>query len=95
MFTADGDTRPQYKRLLEMFARMPQEEIERCKKAADLSFLTQGITFTVYGDEQGTERIIPYRSAAAHHHARRSGTQIERGPDPAHHRAEYVPARHL
>ena len=39
---------------------MPQEEIERCKKAADLSFLTQGITFTVYGEEQGTERVFPY-----------------------------------
>ncbi|MDQ1693465.1 MAG: hypothetical protein QOH85_1000, partial [Acidobacteriaceae bacterium] len=60
MFTAEGETRPQYQRLLEMFARMPQDEIDRCKKAADLSFLTQGITFTVYGQEQGTERVFPY-----------------------------------
>ncbi len=60
MFTAEGEARPHYRRLLEMFARMPQEEIERCKKAADLSFLTQGITFTVYGEEQGTERVFPY-----------------------------------
>ena len=27
---------------------------------ADRAFLTQGITFTVYGDEQGTERIFPF-----------------------------------
>ena len=27
---------------------------------ADKAFLTQGITFTVYGDEQGTERIFPF-----------------------------------
>jgi uncharacterized circularly permuted ATP-grasp superfamily protein len=27
---------------------------------ADRAFLTQGITFTVYGDDQGTERIFPY-----------------------------------
>jgi uncharacterized circularly permuted ATP-grasp superfamily protein len=60
MFSAEGDTRPQYQRLLEMFAGMPQDEIDRCKKAADLSFLTQGITFTVYGQEQGTERVFPY-----------------------------------
>ena len=60
MFSAEGEVRPHYRRLMEMFAHMPQEEIERCKKAADLSFLTQGITFTVYGEEQGTERVFPY-----------------------------------
>ena len=27
---------------------------------ADKAFLTQGITFTVYGDDQGTERIFPF-----------------------------------
>ena len=27
---------------------------------ADRAFLTQGITFTVYGDDQGTERIFPF-----------------------------------
>jgi len=27
---------------------------------ADKAFLTQGITFTVYGDEQGTEWIFPF-----------------------------------
>ena len=27
---------------------------------ADKAFLTQGITFTVYGDEEGTERIFPF-----------------------------------
>ena len=60
MFTGKGETREHYCKLLEMFAHMPEEEIERCKKAADLSFLTQGITFTVYGQEQGTERVFPY-----------------------------------
>ena len=30
------------------------------KQSADLSFLTQGITFTVYGRDEGTERIFPY-----------------------------------
>src|SRR5712692_2240140 len=27
---------------------------------ADKAFLTQGITFTVYGDDQGAERIFPF-----------------------------------
>ena len=30
------------------------------RREAENAFLTQGITFTVYGDEQGTERIFPY-----------------------------------
>src|ERR1700742_4574407 len=78
MFTAEGETRPHYRRLLEMFARMPQEEIERCKKAADLSFLTQGITFTVYGEEQGTERVFPY-DVVPRVISNAEWTQIERG----------------
>jgi uncharacterized circularly permuted ATP-grasp superfamily protein len=34
--------------------------LQRRKQSADLSFLTQGITFTVYGRDEGTERIFPY-----------------------------------
>ncbi len=34
--------------------------MRRKKQAADLSFLHQGITFTVYGREEGTERIFPH-----------------------------------
>ena len=30
------------------------------QSAADLAFLHQGITFTVYGQSEGTERIFPY-----------------------------------
>jgi uncharacterized circularly permuted ATP-grasp superfamily protein len=47
---------PLYKRLLEL----PAEELYRRQQAADQSFLNQGITFTVYGKEEGTERIFPY-----------------------------------
>ncbi len=39
---------------------MPADEIRRRKHSADLAFLNQGITFTVYGREEGTERIFPY-----------------------------------
>jgi uncharacterized circularly permuted ATP-grasp superfamily protein len=46
--------------LLEHFISLPLEELQRRKQAADLSFLNQGITFTVYGREEGTEKIFPY-----------------------------------
>jgi len=60
MRTQDGSIRPQYKNLIETLAAMPHEELLRRKQSADLSFLTQGITFTVYGRDEGTERIFPY-----------------------------------
>jgi uncharacterized circularly permuted ATP-grasp superfamily protein len=55
-----GAVRSQYRALAETLARLPQDELQRRKQAADLSFLTQGITFTVYGRDEGTERIFPY-----------------------------------
>lgn len=60
MFSAAEELHPHYEPLLEMLAELPPEEIQRRKQAADLSFLNQGITFTVYGREEGTERIFPY-----------------------------------
>ena len=60
MRQADGEVRSHYQALAETLAKLPQDELQRCKQAAELSFLTQGITFTVYGREEGTERIFPY-----------------------------------
>jgi uncharacterized circularly permuted ATP-grasp superfamily protein len=60
MFEAEGSLHEHYGPLLEHFAALPPEEVERRKQAADLSFLNQGITFTVYGRDEGTEKIFPY-----------------------------------
>lgn len=60
MFARRGDLREHYDPLLEHFSELPKDEVARRKQAADLSFLNQGITFTVYGREEGTERIFPY-----------------------------------
>lgn len=60
MLTAEGVMRPHYRALAEAIAGLPAEELQRRKQSADLSFLTQGITFTVYGRDEGTERIFPY-----------------------------------
>ncbi len=59
MFESEGVPRPQYRALYEMLLSLPVEEMRRRKQAADISFLHQGITFTVYGREEGTERIFP------------------------------------
>ena len=60
MFEPNGQIREHYKLLLQTFTDLPQEELMRRKHSADMSFLTQGITFTVYGKKEGTERIFPY-----------------------------------
>ena len=60
MFARGRKLHPHYGPLLEMLTSMPQAEIQRRKQEADLSFLNQGITFTVYGEDEGTERIFPY-----------------------------------
>ena len=60
MREGSGELRPHYRALAETLASLPEEELQRRKQSADLSFLTQGITFTVYGRDEGTERIFPY-----------------------------------
>lgn len=60
MFLKPGDPRPPYRQLYKRLLELPLEEMQRRQQAADLSFLNQGITFTVYGREEGTERIFPY-----------------------------------
>lgn len=60
LFTNAGNPRPHYQALYNHLHRLPSDELERRQKAADVSFMQQGITFTVYNDDQGTERIFPY-----------------------------------
>jgi len=60
MFVAEGKVRPHYAALFERFQNLDQEEFEQRRSAVDAAFLRQGITFTVYSDEQGTERIFPF-----------------------------------
>src|SRR6201994_4409668 len=60
MFSEEGQVRPHYANVLDTFINLPPEEIARRKRSVDLSFLTQGITFNVYGHGEGTEKIFPY-----------------------------------
>jgi len=39
---------------------MSTEEFQKKRTIADNAFLTQGVTFTVYNDQEGTERIFPF-----------------------------------
>ena len=59
MFQSPGVPRPHYQAFFRTLLELPAEDLKRSQQAADLSFLHQGITFTVYGNEQGTERVFP------------------------------------
>jgi uncharacterized circularly permuted ATP-grasp superfamily protein len=60
MFEAAETPRGHYRGLHQMLLDVPLAEMRRRQQAADISFLHQGITFTVYGREEGTERIFPH-----------------------------------
>ena len=60
MFASDGRPRPHYAAFYDRLDTLGADELERRHKAADLMMRHQGITFTVYGRDQGVERIIPF-----------------------------------
>jgi uncharacterized circularly permuted ATP-grasp superfamily protein len=60
MFNERGEPRPHYVALGEQLALLGQSELTRRHRVADLMMRQQGITFTVYGRDQGVERIIPF-----------------------------------
>ncbi|SEI20090.1 circularly permuted type 2 ATP-grasp protein [Pseudomonas fuscovaginae UPB0736] len=60
MYDADGACRPHYQPFAHWLADTPPELLEQRRREADLLFHRAGITFTLYGDEQGTERLIPF-----------------------------------
>ncbi|BAM02765.1 circularly permuted type 2 ATP-grasp protein [Phycisphaera mikurensis] len=60
MFESPGVARSHYDRLHGRLAGMSAEELARRQAAAEASFRSQGITFTVYGQSEGTEKIFPY-----------------------------------
>lgn len=59
MFAETGTVRGHYLALHRRLIEIESEELARRQHAAEQFFLHQGVTFTVYGLEQATERIIP------------------------------------
>jgi uncharacterized circularly permuted ATP-grasp superfamily protein len=54
-----GKVRPHYAALAERIATLSADELAERQRTLERFFLLQGITFTVYGAESSTERIIP------------------------------------
>lgn len=60
MMRPDGRPRPHSRVLYDRICSLPEGELRRRQRAAEKAFFDLGITFSVYGDAQGTERIIPF-----------------------------------
>jgi uncharacterized circularly permuted ATP-grasp superfamily protein len=62
MFAPDQErgVRLHYRRMAERLGTLPLAEFDQRRAAVDLAFLRRGVTFTVYNDSQGTERIFPF-----------------------------------
>src|SRR6266853_1754921 len=60
MFEPTGRARVHCHSLFDELRAASHTELGQRQMEADKAFLTQGITFTVYGDNQGTERIFPF-----------------------------------
>ena len=60
MLDADGAIRPHYEAYVRWLNDMPPGKINAKRAEADALFHRVGITFAVYGDEGGAERLIPF-----------------------------------
>ncbi len=60
MFEGDRATRPHYKAVETSMGEMTPADYSQRQRTADSAFIRQGVTFTVYGDKEGTERIFPF-----------------------------------
>ena len=60
MLDSQGNVRGHYSRFRELFQQFTPKEFEVKRESVDIAFLRQGITFNVYGDSAGTEKIFPF-----------------------------------
>jgi uncharacterized circularly permuted ATP-grasp superfamily protein len=60
VFEVGGQPRPHYASLISILESFTREDIDRRERLQRLALMNQGITFTVYGEKEGLERIFPF-----------------------------------
>ncbi|MFZ1955996.1 MAG: circularly permuted type 2 ATP-grasp protein, partial [Desulfobacterales bacterium] len=60
LIAADGHPRPGAQLLVDKIMSLPPGELALRQKAAEALLLKMGITFNVYGRDEGTEKIFPF-----------------------------------
>ena len=52
--------RPEFARVLEALGKMTPSELARLQGLSEIALMNQGVTFSVYSDSRGTEKIFPF-----------------------------------
>ena len=60
MFTRDGQVRPLYNEFGKYLESSPIERLGKMQEFSRQFFMNQGVTFTVYNNNKGVERIFPF-----------------------------------
>jgi len=60
MFDHECEPRSAARALTQLIETLPEGELLRRQQSAERALLNMGITFSVYGDREGTERIFPF-----------------------------------
>jgi len=60
VFETGGRPRSHYASLISILDSFTPEDVERREQLQKLALTSQGITFTVYGEQEGLERIFPF-----------------------------------
>lgn len=59
LFLDNGEPREQIDLLINQINSLPTKDLKRRQKAAEAALMQMGITFNVYGDKDGSEKIFP------------------------------------
>ena len=59
LFDGEGKPRPGFGRAIDALDSRTALEFGRCQTLAERALLNQGVTFSVYNDDRGTEKIFP------------------------------------
>lgn len=60
VFDQRGHARAHYEAHISILESCTKEDLERRERLQQLTLRSQGITFTVYGEKDGLERIFPF-----------------------------------
>src|SRR5258706_7428792 len=60
MLESKPGIRSQYDLFHQLFNALTPAEFEAKRQAVDTAFLRQGVTFNVYGDAAGAEKVFPF-----------------------------------
>ncbi len=60
LFQSPGSPRASFARAVPALEGRTREEFSRLQGLSELALLNQGVTFSVYSDDRGTEKIFPF-----------------------------------